>query len=70
MVWDFCSSFCRLLRLWPFSLEDFEKAICHKDSDLVLVVESHTTILRLLIQNEGDFFEAVQKKRRKSKVGS
>ncbi|CAA6660158.1 unnamed protein product [Spirodela intermedia] len=68
MVWDFCSSFCRLLRLWPFSLEDFEKAICHKDSDLVLVVESHTAILRLIIQNEGDFFEAVQQKRRKSKI--
>uniref|UniRef100_A0A1D1ZJD0 DDT domain-containing protein DDB_G0282237 n=3 Tax=Anthurium amnicola TaxID=1678845 RepID=A0A1D1ZJD0_9ARAE len=68
MVWDFCSSFCRLLRLWPYSLDDFEKAICHKDSDLVLIIESHSAMLRVIMKNEGEFFEAVQKKRRKSKI--
>ncbi|MQM01478.1 hypothetical protein Taro_034233 [Colocasia esculenta] len=68
MVWDFCSSFCRLLNLWPFSLEDFEKAICHKDSDLILIVEIHSAILRSIMKNEGEFFEAVRKKKRKSKI--
>ncbi|KAJ6807274.1 DDT domain-containing protein [Iris pallida] len=68
MVWDFCSSFSRLLNLWPFSLEDFENAICHKDSNLLLIVESHSAILRLLIKDEGEYFCAIQNKREKLKV--
>ncbi|XP_026659541.1 DDT domain-containing protein DDB_G0282237-like isoform X2 [Phoenix dactylifera] len=68
MVWDFCSSFSRLLHLWPFSLEDFENALCHKDSDLMLLVELHSAIFRLLIKDESDYFMAVQSKRRKSKI--
>lgn len=68
MVWDFCSSFSRLLNLFPFSLEDFESAICHKDSTPVLLVESHSAILRLLINDEGDYFMFLEKRRHKSKV--
>ncbi|XP_058097720.1 uncharacterized protein LOC131242836 [Magnolia sinica] len=67
-IWDFCSSFSRLLHLWPFSLDDFENAVCHKDSDLILVSESHSAILRLLIKDKGDYFTATKKKRRKSKI--
>ncbi|KAJ7957110.1 DDT domain-containing protein [Quillaja saponaria] len=68
MVWDFCLSFGRLLHLSPFSLEDFENAICHKDSNLVLLVESHAALLGLLIRDNGDYFVAVQKRKRKMKI--
>ncbi|KAG1331194.1 putative DDT domain-containing protein [Cocos nucifera] len=68
IVWDFCSSFSRLLHLWPFSLEDFENAICYKDSDLMLIVELHSAIVRLLIKDESDYFMAIQNKKQKSKI--
>jgi len=68
MVWDFCSSFSRLLNLWPFSLEHFENALSHKESNLVLLVESHAALLRLLIKDNGDYTMALQKKKRKPKV--
>nr|GMC68161.1 DDT domain-containing protein DDB_G0282237 [Ipomoea batatas] len=68
MVWDFCISFGRLLQLSPFSLEDFENAVCHKESNVVLIVESHAALLRLLIKDNGEYFTAIQKKKRKSKI--
>ncbi|KAM7513937.1 hypothetical protein LguiA_003520 [Lonicera macranthoides] len=68
MVWDFCSSFSRLLNLWPFSLEDFENALCHKESNVVLIVECHSALLRLLIKDSGDYFTTIQKKKRKPKI--
>ncbi|XAR73096.1 hypothetical protein NMG60_11006939 [Bertholletia excelsa] len=68
MVWDFCSSFSRLLHLFPFSLEDFENALCHKDSNLILISESHSALLRLLIKDNGDFAMAIEKKKRKPKI--
>ncbi|XP_073013185.1 uncharacterized protein [Typha latifolia] len=68
MVWDFCSSFSRLMHLWPFTLTEFENAVCHKESNLVLIMEVHSAILHLLIKDEGEYFMAMQKKRRKSKI--
>ncbi|ONK57685.1 uncharacterized protein A4U43_C09F3020 [Asparagus officinalis] len=68
MIWDFCSSFARLLNLWRFSLEDFENAICHKDSNLILIVEAHAALLRLLIKDEGNYFMIIEGKKRKSKI--
>ncbi|XP_042477159.1 DDT domain-containing protein DDB_G0282237-like isoform X2 [Macadamia integrifolia] len=68
MVWDFFSSFAELLNLWPFSLEDFENAICHKDSNLILVVESHSAVLRLLMKDKGGYFMVIQGKKRKPKI--
>ncbi|KAK9735204.1 hypothetical protein RND81_04G190700 [Saponaria officinalis] len=68
MVWDFCSSFSRLLYLWPYSLEDFEKALCHKESSIALIVETHAALLRLLMKDEGKYYIEVQKKKRKSKI--
>ncbi|KAG6658687.1 DDT domain-containing protein DDB_G0282237-like isoform X2 [Carya illinoinensis] len=68
MVWDFCSSFSGLLHLWPFSLEDFGNAICHKDGSPVLLVESHAALLRLLIEDNGEYLLAVQKRNRKLKI--
>lgn len=68
MVWDFCSSFSSLLHLWPFSLEDFENALCHKDSNLVLIVETHSAVLRMLIKDNRNYTTTIQKKKRKTKI--
>ena len=69
MVWDFCSSFGRLLQLSPFSLEDFENAICHKDSNqILLLVEAHSALLRLLIKDNGEYLLALGKRNKKLKV--
>ena len=68
MVWDFCSSFGRMLYLWPFSFEDFEKAMCHKDSNLALIVETHAALFRLLIKDEGEYYRVFQQRKRKPKV--
>uniref|UniRef100_A0A7C9A3I4 DDT domain-containing protein n=2 Tax=Opuntia streptacantha TaxID=393608 RepID=A0A7C9A3I4_OPUST len=68
MVWNFCSSFGRMLYLWPFSFEDFEKAMCHKDSNLALIVETHAALFRLLIKDEGDYYRVFQQRKRKPKI--
>lgn len=68
MVWDFCSSFSRLLHLWPFSLEDFDNAICHKDSNLVLIVELHASLFGALMRDNSEYFLNVQRRTRKLKV--
>ncbi|XP_020111994.1 DDT domain-containing protein DDB_G0282237 isoform X2 [Ananas comosus] len=68
MVWDFCSSFGRFLHLSPFSLTDFENALCHKESNIVLIVEIHAAIFRLLIKDEGEYFTVMQNKKRNSKI--
>jgi hypothetical protein len=67
MVWDFCLSFGRVLNLSPFSLVDLENAICHKESN-ALLVEIHTAIFHLLIKDEGDYFTILRTKKRKLKV--
>ncbi|CAH9110855.1 unnamed protein product [Cuscuta europaea] len=68
MVWDFCTSFGRFLQLSPFSLEDFENAVCHSDSNVVLIVEAHSALLRLLMNDHVGYFFTVQKKKRKNKI--
>ncbi|CAN4105527.1 unnamed protein product [Withania somnifera] len=68
MVWDFCTSFGRLLYLSPFSLEDFERAIYHKSSNIVLITECHSALLRFLLKESSEYFIAVQKKRPKLKI--
>ena len=70
MVWDFCSSFGRQLHLWRFSLEDFENALCHKESNSVLIMEVHACLFRFLINEDGDKFKALKRRSRKSKVRS
>lgn len=68
MVWDFCASFGKLLNLSPFSLEDFENALCYKDSTPLLIVESYSTLLRLLVKDNEKFSMVVQNKKRRPKV--
>ncbi|KAK4353537.1 hypothetical protein RND71_025731 [Anisodus tanguticus] len=70
MVWDFCTSFGRLLHLSPFSLEDFERAVCHKGSNIVLISECHSALLCFLLKDNSEYFIAVQKKRPKMKASS
>ncbi|CAI8619242.1 unnamed protein product [Vicia faba] len=50
------------LHLWPYSLEDFENAICHKDSNVVLLVESHAALFRVLIKDDGEYTSVVEKR--------
>ncbi|KAF0932163.1 hypothetical protein E2562_008694 [Oryza meyeriana var. granulata] len=66
MVWDFCLSFGRVLNLSPFLLADLENAICHKESN-ALLVEIHASIFHLLIKDEGDYFTVLRNKKRKFK---
>lgn len=68
MVWDFCTSFGKLLHLSPYSIEDFENAICHKESNVVLLVESHAALFRVLMKDDGEYTAAVEKRKRKFKV--
>ncbi|KAF8653156.1 hypothetical protein HU200_062602 [Digitaria exilis] len=67
MVWDFCSSFGRVLNLFPFPLTDMENAVCHKESN-VLLVEIHAAMFHLLMKDKGDYFSVLQNKKRKLKV--
>lgn len=52
----------------PFSLEDFENAVCHKESNLTLIVECHSALLRLLIKDNGEYASTIVKRKRKSKI--
>ncbi|XP_017255466.1 uncharacterized protein LOC108225159 isoform X1 [Daucus carota subsp. sativus] len=68
MVWDFCCSFGKLLQLSPFSLDDFENALCCKESYVVLIVETHAALFNLLINDDEEFLSAIQRNKRKPKV--
>lgn len=68
MVWDFCSSFSKLLNLFPFPLEDFESALCHKEGNVLMVTECHATLLRLLLKDNGAYSAATRSKKLKAKV--
>ncbi|XP_068658657.1 uncharacterized protein [Aristolochia californica] len=69
MVWDFCSSFGRLLHLSPFSLEDFESAIVY-EGDSRLIVEIHSAVLTLLIEDHGEYYNLIEQKKRKEVITS
>ncbi|XP_077252287.1 uncharacterized protein LOC143891635 [Tasmannia lanceolata] len=69
MVWDFCSCFGKLLHLSPFSLEEFEYAIVYEGISN-LIVEAHCAILRLLIDDQGEYYTLIQEKNRKTMVTS
>ncbi|OIV89821.1 hypothetical protein TanjilG_29913 [Lupinus angustifolius] len=68
MIWDFCSSFAKLLNLWAYSLEDFENAINHRGSNVVLLVESHAALIRVLINDDGEYSTTIEKRRLKHKI--
>ncbi|KAG0450148.1 hypothetical protein HPP92_026897 [Vanilla planifolia] len=66
--WNFCISFWQVVAFVAILFEDFENAICYKDSELMLILESHSAILNLLIKDGGDYFMAIQNKKQKFKV--
>lgn len=66
MVWDFCTSFGKALHLWPFSLEDFEKAIEYTEGDVMLLAETHYALLRIVAKDSSAYQDLIQK--RKSKL--
>ena len=68
MVWGFASSIGMLMHLFLFSLQDFENAICHKDNNLIVIVETHFALLRLLIKDDGQYFTTIQENKWKPKV--
>ncbi|KAL8096409.1 uncharacterized protein LOC141698336 isoform X2 [Apium graveolens] len=68
MVWDFCCSFGRLLQLSPFSLDDFENALRHKESYVVLIVETHAALLGMLMNDKGEYRLVTQRNNRKPKI--
>ncbi|KAF1888018.1 hypothetical protein Lal_00024030 [Lupinus albus] len=68
MIWDFCSSFAKLLNLCPYSLEDFENAIRHRESNVVLLVECHAALFRVLINDDGEYSTFLRKQRPKHKI--
>ncbi|CAH9109922.1 unnamed protein product [Cuscuta europaea] len=68
MVWDFGITFGKLLHLSPFSLEDFENAICHKDSNVVLIMEYHAALIRFLIEDSGVYLTDTPNRKHKPKI--
>lgn len=68
MVWDFCTSFGRLLNLSPFSLEDFENSLCYKDITPMLIVEACSSLLRLLVKDNAKFSMVVENRKRRPKI--
>ncbi|KAK4477747.1 hypothetical protein RD792_017008 [Penstemon davidsonii] len=68
MVWDFCTSFGRLLNLSPFSLEDFENSICYKEIVPLLIVEASSAFLRLLVKDNRNFSMEIEDKKQRVKI--
>ncbi|CAL0330057.1 unnamed protein product [Lupinus luteus] len=68
MIWDFCTSFAKPLNLYPYPLEDFENAIRHRESNVVLLVESHAALFRVLINDDGEYSTFLRKRRLKHKI--
>lgn len=52
MVWRFCMTFADVLRLWPFTLDEFVQAF--HDYDSRLLAEVHIALLKLIIRDIED----------------
>lgn len=70
IVWDFCSLFGRVLKLWPFPLEDFEKAVCHKDGPILIMIETHCALLNVFVKDDDVYEMVTRSKKRSSKARS
>jgi hypothetical protein len=68
MVWDFCTSFGKALHLWPFSLEDFEKAVDYREGDVSLLAEAHYALLRIVVKDSSAYQDLIQKRKAKVKA--
>lgn len=52
----------KVLHLWPFSLDDFEKAIDFWEGEVSLLAEAHYAILRIDVKDSNGYQDLVQKK--------
>jgi len=53
--------------VWPFSLEDFEKAVDQKE-DVSLLAETHYALLRIVAIDSSAYQDLIQKKKAKVKA--
>lgn len=65
MVWNFCVLFCKAIHLFPFSLEEFEKALLCKTEDSVLLKEGQTALLHSGLSDPSLYLSFARKRKRK-----
>eukprot|EP00897_Mesotaenium_endlicherianum_P005892 jgi/Mesen1/5330/ME000266S04517 len=65
MVWDFCQLYARPLRLFPFTLDDLEKAVEHQEGEVGLLAEAHTALLRAALA-DSELADAFNKRSKRS----
>ncbi|MCO5613434.1 hypothetical protein L7F22_067710 [Adiantum nelumboides] len=68
MVWNFCSLFGKVIRLSPFSLEEFEKALECPETDPVLLREAHHSLIKLLLEDSSVLQSFKERRKGKFKV--
>ncbi|KAI5081067.1 hypothetical protein GOP47_0004250 [Adiantum capillus-veneris] len=68
MVWNFCSLFGKVIRLSPFSLEEFEKALECSDADPILLREAHHAFIKLILEDLSVLESFQGRRKRKVKV--
>ncbi|KAL2653139.1 hypothetical protein R1flu_021267 [Riccia fluitans] len=68
MVWDFCCSFNKALRLSSFSLEDFEKSLDYREGNAPLISETLFALVRTNLSDPILREEFVKKRKRKAEV--
>lgn len=67
LVWDFLSCFSKLLRLSPFSVDEFESAIAYEGAS-DLINEAHFCLLTLLINDHGEYYNLIQETKREEVI--
>eukprot|EP00250_Pteridium_aquilinum_P009838 c18970_g1_i4 orf=1239-2444(+) len=65
MVWNFCLLFCKAIHLFPFSLEEFEKALLCETEDSVLLKEAHNALLHSALSDSSIYVSFSRKRKRK-----
>ncbi|MCO5577104.1 hypothetical protein L7F22_030926, partial [Adiantum nelumboides] len=68
MVWNFCSLFGKVIRLSPFSLEEFEKALECPETDPVLLREAHHALIKLFLEDSSVLQSFKERRKGKFKV--
>eukprot|EP00250_Pteridium_aquilinum_P010427 c1937_g1_i1 orf=457-2190(+) len=68
MIWNFCSLFGKVIRLSPFSLEEFERALECRETDPILLREAHHALIKLILDDSAINESFQEKRKRKYKV--
>ncbi|KAH7298775.1 hypothetical protein KP509_25G058800 [Ceratopteris richardii] len=64
MTWNFCSLFGKVIRLSPFSLEEFEKALECTEMDTILLREMLHALIKVIMDDDDTILESIQEKRK------